>query len=682
MKAQIWDVPAASDDAAQALRHALGIPELASLVLASRGYGTDGAKQLLGCAPEPEAILCDPFLLRDMIPALETIQHAIENEEFICIFGDYDCDGVVSTAMLKSYFESIGARSCYYIPHREKEGYGLNSRAIDDLHRMGVTLIITVDNGVSAHEEIAYANALGMRVVVTDHHQPRETLPEAAAVINPHRGDCGYPFKDLSGVGVAFKLLCAMEGERGEALLEEYADFLCIGTVADVVPLVDENRCFVQRGLSLLAESHRPGLQALLETAGLTGKTLTGESVAFGFSPRINAAGRLDSADIAVMLLLTEDEAEAAELASQLEALNHQRRTDEKKIADDIAAQLAADPSLIHNRILLFSGEDWNAGIVGIVCSRMVERFGKPCLLVATQGAQAKGSGRSVEGFSLIEAVAACAGCLTRYGGHPMAAGFSLDAARLPEFNEQLQRFAAAHYPVMPAPRLKIDNVVPPALLNVEQVKGLDCLAPFGSQNPAPVFMVADAQLERILPLSEGKYCKLCLIKDGVRFNVLCFTARPAGFGAVAGDRVDIAFSVSINDYQGQQSVSLKLKGIRLSGSDMNLLVRGEQRYDSYLRRENLTPALIPTREEVAVVYRYIKRQGPVELSPNALYCHIVQQEPIDYLRYRIALEVLQELGLLQKTVSQEAAVLTVDPAAARVQLEQSSIIRSLQQQL
>ncbi len=680
MKAQIWDVPAAHGDAAEQLHRVLGMPELASLVLASRGHDADGARQLLDCAPED--VLYDPMLLCDMAPALETIQDAIENEAFICIFGDYDCDGVASTAMLKSYFESIGARSCYYIPHREKEGYGLSIPAIDDLHRMGVSLIITVDNGISALEEIDYANSLGMHVVITDHHQPRDTLPAAAAVVNPHRSDCRYPFKDLSGVGVAFKLLCAMEGERGEARLEEYADFLCIGTVADVVPLIGENRCFVRRGLELLADSHRPGVRALLEAAGLTGKTLTGESVAFGLSPRINAAGRLDSADLAVMLLLTESEEEAAELAGRLETLNQQRRTDEKKITDDIAAQLLAEPSLIHNRILLFSGEDWNAGIVGIVCSRMVERFGKPCLLVSTQGESAKGSGRSVEGFSLIEAVAACADCLTRYGGHPMAAGFSLDAARLSEFNESLQRFAAAHYSVMPALRLKVDSVVPPQLLTVEQVRGLDCLEPFGSRNPVPVFMVADARLERVLPLSDGKYCKLCLVKDSVRFNVLCFTARPNGFCAVAGDAVDVAFSASINDYQGQQSVSLKLKGIRLSNSDMNLLVFGEQRYDSYLRREHLSPALIPTREEVAVVYRYIKRQGSVKFSPNALYCHIVRQEPVDYLRYRIALEVLQELGLLQKTVSQEAAILTVDTTAARVQLEHSSIIRSLQQQL
>lgn len=575
MKAQIWDVPAAYGDTADTLHSALGLPELASLVLASRGYSADEAGRLLEC--EPEAVLCDPMLLCDMIPAIETIQDAIENGELICIFGDYDCDGVASTAMLKSYFESVGARSCYYIPHREKEGYGLNIPAIDDLHRMGVSLIITVDNGISALDEIDHANALGMRVVVTDHHQPRETLPAAAAVINPHRSDCGYPFKDLSGVGVAFKLLCAMEGERGEELLEQYADFLCIGTVADVVPLIGENRCFVKRGLELLADSYRPGVRTLLETAGLTGKTLTGESVAFGLSPRINAAGRLDSAELAAMLLLTESEEEAAELAGRLEVLNQKRRAEEKKITDDIAMQLLADPSLLHNRILLFSGEDWNAGIVGIVCSRMVERFGKPCLLISTQVESAKGSGRSVEGFSLIEAVATCADCLTRYGGHPMAAGFSLDTARLSEFNARLQRFAALHYPVMPALHLKIDSVISPELLTVEQIKGLNCLEPFGSQNPAPVFMVADAYLERIIPLSEGKYCKLCLVKGNARFNVLCFTARPNGFCAVVGDAVDIAFSASINDYQGQQSVSLKLKGIRLFNSDMSLLVLGEQ---------------------------------------------------------------------------------------------------------
>ncbi|HWP51811.1 MAG TPA: single-stranded-DNA-specific exonuclease RecJ [Clostridia bacterium] len=680
MKAQIWDVPAACGEMADTLRRVLSLPELASLVLASRGYDADGAAQLLDC--EPEDVLCDPMLLCDMIPALETIQEAIENDEFICIFGDYDCDGVASTAMLKSYFESIGARSCYYIPHREKEGYGLNIPAIDDLYRMGVSLIITVDNGVSALDEIDHANALGMRVVVTDHHQPRETLPTAAAVVNPHRSDCKYPFKDLSGVGVAFKLLCAMEGERGEELLEQYADFLCIGTVADVVPLIGENRCFVKRGLELLADSHRPGVRALLETAGLTGKTLNGESVAFGLSPRINAAGRLDSAELAAMLLLTEGEEEAAELAGRLESLNQQRRTDEKRITDDIAAQLLADSSLIHNRILLFSGEDWNAGIVGIVCSRMVERFGKPCLLVSTQGENAKGSGRSVEGFSLIEAVTACSDCLTRYGGHPMAAGFSLDTSKLSELNAKLQQFAAEHYPVMPSLHLKIDSVVSPELLTVEQIKKIDCLEPFGSQNPAPVFMVAGARLERIIPLSDGKYCKLCLMKDNVRFNVLCFTARPNGFCAVTGDVVDVAFATSINDYQGQQNVSLKLKGIRLSGGDMSLLVLGEQRYDSYLRHESQGRELIPTREETAVIYRYIKKQVSVNYSPNALYCHIARQEPIDYSRFRIALEVLQELGLLQKNVLQDVAVLTVDTTAARVQLEHSSIIRSLQQQL
>lgn len=680
MKAQIWDIPTIHDDTAAELYRALDVPQLASVVLASRGYDVDGARQLLNC--EPEDVLCDPMSLCDMAPALETIQDAIENEEFICIFGDYDCDGVASTAMLKSYFESVGARSCYYIPHREKEGYGLNIPAIDDLHRMGVSLIITVDNGISALDEIDYANSLGMRVVVTDHHQPREVLPKAAAAINPHRGDCGYPFKDLSGVGVAFKLLCAMEGERGEELLEQYADFLCIGTVADVVPLVGENRCFVKRGLELLADSHRPGVRALLATAGLIGKTLTGESVAFGLSPRINAAGRLDSAEIAVMLLLTESEEEAAELAAQLEALNQKRRTDEKKITDDIAAQLRDAPSLIHNRILLFSGEDWNAGIVGIVCSRMVERFGKPCLLISTQGENAKGSGRSVEGFSLIEAVTACSDCLTRYGGHPMAAGFSLNSDKLSEFNTRLQQFAAIHYPVMPALRLEIDSVVSPELLTVAQIEGLDCLEPFGSQNPVPVFLVEDARLERIIPLSEGKYCKLGLIKEGIRFNVLCFTARPVGFCAVVGDEVDVAFSASISDYHGQRSISLKLKGIRLSKSDMNLLVLGEQRYDSYLRHENFGPALIPSREETAVVYRYIRKKGPVNFSPNALYCHIAQQEPMDYTRFRIALEVLQELGLLQKNVSQGTSVLTVNTAAARVQLEHSSIIRSLQQQL
>jgi len=680
MKAQYWDITDYSDDVAEALHQSLSIGKLASKVLSSRGFGISDAADML--RSRPESSLCDPMMLADIIPALETITQSIENGELICVFGDYDCDGVAATAMMKSYLESVGARSCYYIPQREKEGYGLNNAAIADLYRMGVRLIITVDNGVSAIDEIDYANSLGMKVVVTDHHTPKEILPNAAAVINPHRHDCQYPFKDLSGVGVAFKLLSALEGENGEGLIEQYSDFLTIGTVADVVSLTGENRCFVKHGLEMMENSDRPGIRAILRSAGLDGKKLNSDSIAFGIAPRINAAGRLDSAEIAVELLLTEDDNQACEIVSQLETLNTGRKSDEKIITDDIAVQLSEDPSLLNRRILVFSGEGWNAGIVGIVCSRMVERFGKPCLLIAKHGDDAKGSGRSVEGFSLINAIMDCSDLLTRYGGHPMAAGFSLKTDDIDEFSKQIEEYAKSNYDIMPAVRLKIDCEVEPVLLTVDEVKSLECMEPFGANNPQPVFMVRDAQVEKVIPLSEGKHSKLRLSKNGVVFSVLCFFMKPHGFCVSSGDKVDIVFTVSINEYQGQQSVSLKFKGIRLSNTDTSDLVLGQQLYESYLRKEYIDRQLIPTREETAVVYRYLRSVAQTGYSDNSIYCHIAQNQSVDYLRFRIALDVMKELNLINTETRDSIRIMAVNPKAQKVSLEDSLIIRSLQKQL
>lgn len=679
MKAQLWQINEPQNEAAAAMRSSLNIPELAAMVLASRGNGLSEVGSLLDSSLAP---LGDPWQMADMDKAVETIQQSIENEELICVFGDYDCDGVAATAMMKSYLESIGAKSCYYIPHREKEGYGLNNAAVSELCRMGVRLIITVDNGISAIDEIEYANSLGMKVVVTDHHRPKDILPDAAAVVNPHRNDCGYPFKELAGVGVAFKLLCAIEGEKGEELLEQYGDILTIGTVADIVSLTGENRCFVKRGLELLSDSYRVGIRALLASAGLEGKRLNADSVAFGIAPRINSTGRLASAEDAVELLLTEDEAQASEIVSQMESLNAQRKEEEKRIAEDIAAQIRENPTLLNRRILSFCGEGWNAGVVGIVCSRIVDKFGKPCLLIATNGDEAKGSGRSVEGYSLIGAIMACCEKLTRYGGHPMAAGFSLASCDVGEFLQSLERFSAENYPLMPTAAVKADCVIEPSLLSVEQIRGLDILEPFGSDNPPPVFMVRGAQVDKLIPLSEGKHLKLRLSKNGMLFEVVCFFIRPVGFSVSVGDMVDIAFSASLNEYRGQVSPSLKFKAIRLSGFDMNELICGRQQYEAYLRGENRSPELIPTRDEVAVVYRYLKSLGETFYSPDAVYCHIVRDKPIDYIKFRIAIDVMLELGLISRELRQGCELTTVNRNAAKVDLKNSSVIRGLQQQL
>ncbi len=668
---KIWDVLPRNAAAAGEIAEKCGLSLLASEVLAARGCTPESAAVLFG---EEQTVLHDPLLLKDMDRAVHAVRAAVEEGRMICVFGDYDCDGIAATAIVYDYLTQIGARVCYYIPNREKEGYGLNKKAIRELAEYGVGLILTVDNGVSAMEEVSYAASLGVGVVVTDHHKPREVLPDALAVVDPHRADCLYPFKNLCGAGVAFKLLAALEGEAGYGLLEEYGDLLTIGTVADVVELRDENRFFVRRGLELLRETRRPGLWALLRTAGLAGKILTAESVAFGLAPRMNAAGRIDSAETAVMLLLTENADEAQELSAQLDSYNQTRREEEMHVVEDIAKQLSADPSLTLGRLIVLDGEGWNAGIVGIVCSRMVERFGKPCILIAREGQQAKGSGRSIPGFSLIDAVSACASVLTRFGGHPMAAGFSLESADIFEFRRRLEQYAAEQCPEMPPVRLAVDFTVPPSLLTVEQVKGLSRLEPFGCGNEPPVFAVRGAHVDRVVPLSEGKHCKLRLSKDGVTFFVLCFSVRPEQLGFSAGDTVDAAFSASLNEYQGETSVSLKLQSLCLSDENPEELYHSRQSYERFLRGEYTDAALLPSREETALVYRFLRGAGKLAFEPENIYRRLRRQASISYAHFCLCIDILTELGVLRR----ENRTIAVASIGQKVDLGSSSIVRRL----
>ncbi|MDL2247859.1 single-stranded-DNA-specific exonuclease RecJ, partial [Bacteroides sp. OttesenSCG-928-J23] len=492
-----WEVAGAGPEQVLALRDATGFSPLLCAVLSARGYaeGQD-AQEFLADA----ARLDDPYTLADMDKAVQRIRLALEFGEQICVFGDYDCDGVTSTALLTSYLQSVGARVFYYVPDREKEGYGLNISAVDTLHQMGAQLIITVDNGISAHGEIAHAAALGIDVVVTDHHTPRDTLPQAVAVVNPHRADCPSRCKDLAGVGVAFKLVCALEEAPGEELMEYYGELVSLGTIADVVPLTGENRILARGGLAQMGETHSPGIMALLEVAGLTGKPVTGESVAFGLVPRINACGRMGPVDDAIELLLTDDVVYATELAQNLNALNEQRKKIEEGILAEIAAMLAREPQLLEERLLLLSGRGWHHGVVGIVAAKLMERYGKPCILFSVDGQEARGSGRSLEGFSLIEAISACSADLTRYGGHILAAGLTLPAGKLDKFVRLMQQYAKDSCPRMPVPKILVDCAVNPSELTVEAVESLAALEPFGEGNRPPLFLLAGLVLEGIYP--------------------------------------------------------------------------------------------------------------------------------------------------------------------------------------
>lgn len=483
-----------------------------------------------------------------------------------------------------------------------------------------------------------------------------------------------YPYRELCGAGVAFKLCCALEGESGYGLLEEYGDLLCIATIADVVEMRDENRVLVARGLELLEDTSRCGLRALLRVSGYEGKHLTTDAISFGLAPRMNAAGRVSSAETVVELLRTESESEADELAETLNGFNLERRGQEKLVLDGIAAQLSENPGIVNSRVLVLDGEGWNAGIVGIVCSRLVERFGKPCLIIAREGALAKGSGRSIPGFSLIDAITACGGHLTRYGGHPLAAGFSLMSDDIPAFRDALEQYAAEKYPHMPPLRLQVDCVVPPDMFTVENIRGLEKLEPHGSGNEAPVFAVCNARLLRVTPLSGGKYGRLTLSCGDSMFSVVCFTMSCERLALYAGEDVDVAVTAGINEYRGKTSPTLRLCDIRFSDEDQNRLHEDVLEYEACLRGEGGEKQCLPTRTECAWLYRYLRAAKRTLFEPHPLYHRIAKQSGIPYVRFRLAIDILLELGL----IALRDGKIEVVSVAAKVDLYSAATVRRL----
>ena len=547
-----------------ALSAALGMPRLVCDVMCARGLDTpEAARAVCGGGDA----LSDPMLLSGMEAAVARIHRAIDDGERIAVFGDYDVDGVTATALLYTYLDSAGADVYYKLPSRGEDGYGLSEAAVELMDEKDVTLIITVDSGISAAAAVRRAKELGMDVVVTDHHLAPAQLPEAAAVVDPQQpGDesgCGM----LAGAGVAFKLVCALEGCDAEELLPVYGDLAAIGTVADIMPLVGENRRMVKAGLALLQETDRPGLAALIRQCGLEGKRLTAENISFALAPRLNAAGRMDDATAALELLLCEDEAQAAGLAAALEEKNAERQKTEQHIAQSVLDTLAADPSYETDRILVVWGEGYHQGVIGIVASRMVEKFGKPAIVIAVDEAgEGKGSGRSVPGVSLYDAIAACAPLLVRYGGHAQAAGLSVKKENLGALRRAINAWAAQQYPVPAAPPIEVDTRVQLAALSCEAVAGLEKLAPFGAGNPAPLFLVEDALLEGVYPLSEGKHVRLRLRQGSAVLNAVYFGKGPDTLCYAPGAQVDVVLALSIFEGKAGPTVSARVKDMRPAG--------------------------------------------------------------------------------------------------------------------
>ncbi len=679
MNIKKWSVSPLDKTRAAQIAEEMQCPALLAMLLDIRGFHT---KEEIDGLFDVSNAFADPFLLRDMDKAAARIQQAMEDFETICVYGDYDADGVTSTAMLYSYLESCGANVTFYIPLREQEGYGLNTDALDHLHSRGVRLIVTVDNGVSSIDEVEYAAGLGIDVVITDHHRPRDILPKAAAVVDPHRVDCTYPFKDLSGVGVTFKLITALEGTEADltALLENYADLAAIGTVGDIVSLTGENRALVQAGLPLLSRSDRPGICALLDLAGMSGRELSSTNVAFTIVPRINATGRIGASDRAVRLLLAEDMEQAYSLARDICSDNDARKNIETEITEKALQLLQDEPQRIYDRVIVVEGEDWHHGVIGIVSSRITELFGKPSIVISYTGEEAKASGRSVEGFSLFDAVCHCAPLLTKYGGHPMAAGFSMPAEHIDAFRREINGFAASLPADMPPQTVHLDCKLNPAALTVDMPKQIACLEPFGTDNPLPVFGLYGMELKEIIPMGGGNHLRLRFERNHGTVQCLKFRTALQDFPYQPGDLLDLAVTLEVNTYRGAENLSVLIKDMKLSCANEEETLVEYRMYEKVKRGEPLTQDAVlhmtPSREEFAVLYRFLKSSGGWQYHILSL---LERLPGICLSKLLLALEVLQERDLIDKTQDGDICRIVLKPAKGKADLFGSPVLRRLE---
>lgn len=643
MSRKKWIVNNCDKEVATLIAEELNLSPFAALIASARGIkNIEDAEEFFGIN---ESVPTDPFDFPDMYKAVKRIKTALDNFERIAVYGDYDADGVTATALLYSYLEMQGADVVFAVPNRHTEGYGLNYSAIDNISRMGAKLIITVDNGISAVEEAEYIRQLEMDLIVTDHHLPSDVIPDAVAVVDPHREDCILDFKDYAGVGVAYKLICALEGEENE-VTESFLDLVTIGTVADVMPLKGENRSIVRRGTQLINDSERVGIQALTEAAGLEGKTIKSGTVAFGIAPRINAAGRIGTADRAIRLLLSDDYDEATALATEINEDNVSRQQTEQEILNQAVEIIDANPSWKYDRVLVVSGENWHDGVIGIVASRLVEKYGKPTIVITeSDDNTAKGSGRSVEGFSLYDALCACEDVLDHYGGHTLAAGLGLNIENIPELRRAINSYAdgvEAFYPVQ-----NIDFKINPSCVNAELLDVIESLEPFGAGNPQPIFGLYNMTLTEITPIGSGKHLRLTFRRGETTLSAVLFRMTQLDFPYIAGDVVDVAATFEPNEYLGQIRLNILVRNIKLHDMDDNILFEEIGRFDDIMSGRNTEHiSALPDRDFIARVYKFIRSKGKWRYD-NEILCKRLGLKAEDYAKVCVAVEALSELGTL-----------------------------------
>ncbi len=698
------------DFAIECIERELGVPHIFAVLLYNRGRKTPNEARAF--LKVEEASLHNPFLMADMSAAVDRILSALDNKEKIYIYGDYDVDGVTSVSMLYLYLSSLGASVRFKIPRRDGEGYGVCKDAVRAIAADGATLVITVDTGITATEEVRLAAELGVDFVITDHHECHGPLPRACAVVNPHRPDCTYPFGDLAGVGVIFKVICACEMRRAVAAGEReidgvrrvcasYADLVAVGTVADVMPLTDENRLIVKLGLSRLERGDcRAGFSALLDAVAKRpedreNRKVTSSSVGFGIAPRINAAGRIADAALAVRLLLAEDTREARELCEELCEINRQRQAAEAQICAEAYEQIEKSPTLASDRVIILESDSWHQGIIGIVCSRITEKYGVPSILVSYQGCgdgaresdNGKGSGRSVGGFNLVEALGACEDLLVKYGGHSLAAGLTVKRGNVKKLRERINQYAATHMSEEDRSiTLSAECEVQPQQMSTALAEQISSLEPFGIDNPTPHFVLRGATVCRISYIGGGKHTRLTLERDGYMLTGMYFGVGEEELTLELGDKVDLFFSMDINDYRGTRSLQLIVRDIKPAEELERQRENERQRYEQIRAggRFDESEAVLPDRDDFAQVYTLLRREfrSGVDTLEAQQLLKLLPSGTVGYIKLRFVLRILNELNICTvEKIGQDIYRFEVKFSAEKTSIEKSSILKKLRTQ-
>ena len=645
-----WLIKKQDEAAVAEIRKQFGFCDAVARVLYNRGL-TD-RKSIESFFDIDIANLHDPLLLADMEKATSRIKRAVENGEKITVYGDYDVDGITSVVLMYRCLTSLGANVDYYIPDRTEEGYGLNSSALRSIYDSGTSLIVTVDTGTTAVEEIAEAENYGLDVIVTDHHECKPTLPVCVAVVNPKRPDSVYPYKELAGVGVVFKLVCALIGDSTKAF-SLYGDLVSIGTIADIMPLVDENRVLVSLGLDLLRKRPPCGIKALLEASGgYKHGQITASTIAFQVAPRINAAGRIGDPKRSVELLLCEDPEQAASLAEGLCDENRTRRQMEADIIADVEKMLEnRNPS---DRIIVVGSENWHHGVIGIVASKIVEKYHLPCILVCFDGDRAKGSARSIKDVSMFELLTQSSRHLEKFGGHEMAAGLTLARKDFDGFVRDITAIANEKITDdMMIPVVESECEIPFSEISLDTVHELQRLEPFGTGNPTPNFAFGNVVISDIIAVGAGMHLKLTFSYSGQDFSAMLFGTTLQDFDFATGDTVDIVFSMSENFFNNRYSLNMSLKRMRLCEETEKKEADEENLYNRFISGEK-EDGIVLTRKEFTAVYRHLHRNyvnaRQTRYMPHALARGFARKglEGFGFCKLMLCLNILSELGIIE----------------------------------